>query len=187
MSNSVFQIWCTAGPSLLWADACANKSANAPAQIKLGHTQLAFAFVCGWRSPRLRPGRRLPAVPPRGLLRNQLVRVALAGLPDGGGRRQHRPHLRSGRRPDTTNIYQAPESTTKKALDFSSTVDSRRLSTLVYRSAHGISNTPLNNGRIFPADRLSLAGRQSTPELDIYGVRNESILRRGSGGGPEGV
>eukprot|EP00976_Prorocentrum_cordatum_P091116 1188392-Prorocentrum_minimum.AAC.3 len=37
-------------------------------------------------------------------------------------------------------MHQAPESTAKKAFDFNSTVDSRRLSTQVYHSAHGISN-----------------------------------------------
>ena len=49
---------------------------------------------------------------------------------------------------------QAPESTAKKAFDFNSTVDSRRLSTLVYHSAHGISNILPNIRRVFPADRL---------------------------------
>ena len=61
--------------------------------------------------------------------------------------------------------HQAPESTAKKAFDFNSTVDSRRLSTLVYHSAHGISNIPSNIRRIFPVDRLPWAGRQSTPGL----------------------
>eukprot|EP00976_Prorocentrum_cordatum_P095630 1190250-Prorocentrum_minimum.AAC.9 len=40
-----------------------------------------------------------------------------------------------------------------------------RLSTLVYHSAHGISNISHNIRRLFPADRLPLAGRQSTPWL----------------------
>eukprot|EP00976_Prorocentrum_cordatum_P012820 256344-Prorocentrum_minimum.AAC.1 len=57
---------------------------------------------------------------------------------------------------------QAPESAARKAFDFNSTVDRRRLSTLVYHSTHGISNIPLNIRRIFPVDRLPLAGRQST-------------------------
>eukprot|EP00976_Prorocentrum_cordatum_P090676 1188213-Prorocentrum_minimum.AAC.2 len=39
------------------------------------------------------------------------------------------------------------------------------LLTLVHHSAHGISNIPPNILRIFPADRLPLAGRQSTPGL----------------------
>eukprot|EP00976_Prorocentrum_cordatum_P099722 1191944-Prorocentrum_minimum.AAC.1 len=46
-----------------------------------------------------------------------------------------------------------PESTAKKAFDFNSTVHSRRLLTLVYHSAHSISNTPPNVRRVFPADR----------------------------------
>eukprot|EP00976_Prorocentrum_cordatum_P062971 1176914-Prorocentrum_minimum.AAC.6 len=66
---------------------------------------------------------------------------------------------------ETRNAPQAPESTAKKAFDFNSTVDSRRLSTLVYHSAHGISNIPSNILRIFPVDILPLAGRQSTPGL----------------------
>eukprot|EP00976_Prorocentrum_cordatum_P048024 969551-Prorocentrum_minimum.AAC.1 len=33
----------------------------------------------------------------------------------------------------------------------------------VYHSAHGISNIPPVIRRIFPVDRLPLAGRQSTP------------------------
>ena len=42
---------------------------------------------------------------------------------------------------DRSIAGQAPESTAKKAFDFNSTVDSRRLSTLVVNhSAHGISN-----------------------------------------------
>eukprot|EP00959_Pyramimonas_sp_CCMP1952_P181814 3801541-Pyramimonas_sp.AAC.2 len=40
------------------------------------------------------------------------------------------------------------------------------VSSLVYRSAHGISNIPSNIRRIFPSDRLSLAGRQSTSGLE---------------------
>eukprot|EP00976_Prorocentrum_cordatum_P111726 1195414-Prorocentrum_minimum.AAC.4 len=40
-----------------------------------------------------------------------------------------------------------------------------RQSTLVYHSAHGISNIPPNIRHIFPADRLPLVGRQSTPGL----------------------
>eukprot|EP00976_Prorocentrum_cordatum_P108391 1194835-Prorocentrum_minimum.AAC.3 len=40
-----------------------------------------------------------------------------------------------------------------------------RLSTLAYHSAHSISNIPSNIRRIFPVDRLPLAGRQSTPGL----------------------
>eukprot|EP00976_Prorocentrum_cordatum_P080958 1184185-Prorocentrum_minimum.AAC.2 len=60
----------------------------------------------------------------------------------------------------------APESTAEKAFDFNSTVDSRRLSTLVYHSAHSISIFPSTIGCIFPADRMTLAGRQSTPGLD---------------------
>eukprot|EP00959_Pyramimonas_sp_CCMP1952_P446142 9340783-Pyramimonas_sp.AAC.1 len=40
-----------------------------------------------------------------------------------------------------------------------------RLPTLVYHSAHGISNIPSNIRRVFPTDRLPLAGRQSTPGL----------------------
>eukprot|EP00976_Prorocentrum_cordatum_P083716 1185353-Prorocentrum_minimum.AAC.1 len=43
-----------------------------------------------------------------------------------------------------------------------------RQSTLVYHSAHGISNIPSNIRRIFPVDRLPLAGRQSTPGLDVH-------------------
>ena len=65
----------------------------------------------------------------------------------------------------STECVCSPESTAKKAFDFNSTVDSRRLSTLVYHSAHGISNIPPNTRRIFPAHRLPLAGRQSTPGL----------------------
>eukprot|EP00959_Pyramimonas_sp_CCMP1952_P284287 5942614-Pyramimonas_sp.AAC.2 len=45
----------------------------------------------------------------------------------------------------------------KLAFNFNSTVDSRRLSTLVYHSTHGISNILSNIRRIFPADRLPLA------------------------------
>ena len=61
---------------------------------------------------------------------------------------------------------QAPESTAKKAFDFNSTADSRRpSSTLAYHSAHGISNIPSKIRRTFPANRLPLAGRQSTPGL----------------------
>eukprot|EP00976_Prorocentrum_cordatum_P090877 1188291-Prorocentrum_minimum.AAC.3 len=73
---------------------------------------------------------------------------------------------------------QAPESMAKKAFDFNSTVDSRRLSTLVYHSAHGISNIPSNIQRIFPADRLPLAGRQSTPGLgsDVVNVTMSSTV-----------
>eukprot|EP00976_Prorocentrum_cordatum_P007709 153662-Prorocentrum_minimum.AAC.4 len=63
-----------------------------------------------------------------------------------------------------------PESThdgQQGAFDFNSTVDSRRrLSTLVYHSAHVISNILSNIRRIFPIDRLPLAGRQSTPGLE---------------------
>eukprot|EP00976_Prorocentrum_cordatum_P112717 1195579-Prorocentrum_minimum.AAC.4 len=51
---------------------------------------------------------------------------------------------------------QAPESTAKKAFDFNSTVDSRRLSTLVHHSAHDISNILPNIRGIFPADRLHI-------------------------------
>eukprot|EP00959_Pyramimonas_sp_CCMP1952_P196478 4108065-Pyramimonas_sp.AAC.1 len=47
----------------------------------------------------------------------------------------------------------------------------RRLSTLLYHSAHGISNIPSNITRIFPADRLPLAGRQSTPRLGTGALR----------------
>eukprot|EP00959_Pyramimonas_sp_CCMP1952_P090168 1887555-Pyramimonas_sp.AAC.2 len=65
-------------------------------------------------------------------------------------------------------LVQAPELTAKKAFDFNSTVNSRRLSTLVYHSAHDISNIPRNIVRIFPADGLPLAGRQSTPGLDAH-------------------
>eukprot|EP00976_Prorocentrum_cordatum_P082339 1184772-Prorocentrum_minimum.AAC.5 len=54
----------------------------------------------------------------------------------------------------TSNTSQAPESTAKKA-DFNSTVDSRRLLTLVYHSAHDVSNIPPNIRRIFPTDRLA--------------------------------
>eukprot|EP00976_Prorocentrum_cordatum_P083351 1185202-Prorocentrum_minimum.AAC.1 len=81
------------------------------------------------------------------------------------------PHRVTDRPPHfivSTGAYQAPESTAKKAFDFSSTVDRRRLSTLVYHSAHGISNIPSNIRRIFPADRLPLAGRQTTPGLGAY-------------------
>eukprot|EP00976_Prorocentrum_cordatum_P061509 1176337-Prorocentrum_minimum.AAC.2 len=42
-----------------------------------------------------------------------------------------------------------------------------RQSTLVYHSAHGILNIPPNIRRTFPADRLPLAGRQSTPRLGV--------------------
>eukprot|EP00976_Prorocentrum_cordatum_P094251 1189720-Prorocentrum_minimum.AAC.2 len=59
----------------------------------------------------------------------------------------------------------APESTAETAFDFSSTVHSRRLSTLVYHSAHGVSNIPPNIRRTFPAGGLPLAGRQSNPGL----------------------
>eukprot|EP00976_Prorocentrum_cordatum_P074206 1181418-Prorocentrum_minimum.AAC.2 len=41
----------------------------------------------------------------------------------------------------------------------------RLLLHLVYHSAHGISNIPLNIRRLFPAARPPLAGRQSTPGL----------------------
>eukprot|EP00976_Prorocentrum_cordatum_P062704 1176818-Prorocentrum_minimum.AAC.3 len=51
---------------------------------------------------------------------------------------------------------QAPELTAKKVFDFNSTVHSRRLSTLVYHSAHGISNILPNIRRIFPTDRLPI-------------------------------
>ena len=53
-----------------------------------------------------------------------------------------------------STFYQGMESTAKKAFDFNSTVDSRRLSTLVYHSAHGVSNIRPNIRRIFPVDRL---------------------------------
>eukprot|EP00976_Prorocentrum_cordatum_P048156 972349-Prorocentrum_minimum.AAC.1 len=46
-----------------------------------------------------------------------------------------------------------------------------KLSTLVNHSAHGISNIPSNIRRIFPAERLPLAGRQSTPGLEQEGPR----------------
>eukprot|EP00976_Prorocentrum_cordatum_P114581 1195869-Prorocentrum_minimum.AAC.2 len=52
----------------------------------------------------------------------------------------------------TATAARAPESATKKAFDFNSTVDSRRLSTLVYHSARSISNIPPNSRHIFPAD-----------------------------------
>eukprot|EP00959_Pyramimonas_sp_CCMP1952_P403065 8445387-Pyramimonas_sp.AAC.2 len=70
-----------------------------------------------------------------------------------------------------TRIRQAPESTAKKALDFNSTVGSRRLSTRVYHSTHSISNIPSNIRRIFPADILPLAGQQSTPGRGIHRAR----------------
>eukprot|EP00976_Prorocentrum_cordatum_P100343 1192194-Prorocentrum_minimum.AAC.2 len=54
-----------------------------------------------------------------------------------------------------------------------------RLSTLVYHSAHGISDIPGNIRRIFPADRLSLAGRQSTPGLEPLRFITAPIARRG--------
>eukprot|EP00959_Pyramimonas_sp_CCMP1952_P147826 3093807-Pyramimonas_sp.AAC.1 len=74
--------------------------------------------------------------------------------------------VHTGQRRTCGHAVQATGSTAKKAFDFSSTVDSRRLSTLVYHSAHVISNIPSNIRRIFPADRLPLASRQSTPGLD---------------------
>ena len=59
---------------------------------------------------------------------------------------------------------------------------SRRLSTLVYHSAHSISNNPSNNRRIFPADRLPSAGRQSTPGLEPYShVINHLGYSKGGG------
>ena len=87
--------------------------------------------------------------------------------------------------PKARGLEQAPESTAKKAFDFNSTVDSRRLSTLVYHSAHGISNIPPNIRRIFPADRLPLAGRQSTPGLGAKHEQN-MFCRRGMLAGPKG-
>eukprot|EP00959_Pyramimonas_sp_CCMP1952_P451824 9459789-Pyramimonas_sp.AAC.6 len=52
------------------------------------------------------------------------------------------------------NMGRALESTAQKAFDFNSTVDSRRLSTLINHSAHDIPNILPNIRRIFPADRL---------------------------------
>eukprot|EP00976_Prorocentrum_cordatum_P046364 937231-Prorocentrum_minimum.AAC.3 len=91
--------------------------------------------------------------------------------PAGGGRCRRRASsaelFRCSARPPVGGAAalsrRAPESTAKKAFDFNSTVGSRRLSTLVNHSAHNISNISPNIRRLFPVDRLPLAGRQSTP------------------------
>ena len=80
-------------------------------------------------------------------------------------------------------LLQAKESTAKKAFATSiqqSTVDSCRLSTLVYHSAHSVSNIPPDIRHIFPADRLPvchMAGRQSTPGLELLMVGSVNVGR----------
>eukprot|EP00976_Prorocentrum_cordatum_P106842 1194531-Prorocentrum_minimum.AAC.8 len=68
----------------------------------------------------------------------------------------------------------------KKAFEFNSTVDSRRLSTLVYHSAHSISNIPPNIRRIFPADRLPHAW--PTVDSGAWMPRTESFAQEGLAG-----
>eukprot|EP00959_Pyramimonas_sp_CCMP1952_P265737 5555952-Pyramimonas_sp.AAC.1 len=47
---------------------------------------------------------------------------------------------------------------------------------LVYHSVRSISNIPLDIRRIFPVDRLPLAGRQSTPGLACLRIDDRCLL-----------
>eukprot|EP00959_Pyramimonas_sp_CCMP1952_P447342 9366536-Pyramimonas_sp.AAC.1 len=69
----------------------------------------------------------------------------------------------------------------KKAFDFNSTVDSRRLSKLViYHSAHGVSNILPNIRRIFPVDRLP----HGWPTVDSEACCDDCGCGLAGGGGP---
>eukprot|EP00976_Prorocentrum_cordatum_P083852 1185405-Prorocentrum_minimum.AAC.1 len=92
-----------------------------------------------------------------------------------GEENRHRPHVRAQlndpaatRCPRWSTVLAACSQRGRTPAAFRDARDAFwRVMTGYDHSAHGFSNIPPNIRRIFPVDRLPMAGRQSTPGRDI--------------------